>query len=64
MRGTLSANFTSNGLDLGKWLPFLGSEIRIFALFFKLILIIPVKLRRDIARRKGHLVCKFELEQP
>ena len=35
-KGHLVLNFTSNDLDPGKWQPFLGSEIRFFALFSNL----------------------------
>ena len=61
LRGTMSVNWTSNDLYFGKWQPFSGSETRFFALFSNSILVIPAKLRRDIARGKGDLVCKFDL---
>ena len=36
LKGTLCANLTLHDLDLGKWQPFLWSEIRFCALFFQI----------------------------
>ena len=58
----MSANLTSNNLDLMKWQQFLGFEIIFLALFSKSILVIEAKLRRDIDRDKGHLAHKFDLK--
>ena len=63
-KGTLSMDLSSNNLDLGKWWPFLGSEITFSALFSKSIVFIRTKLGRGIARDKWHIVREFDLNQP
>ena len=60
--GTLSINFTSNGCDLRNSQLFLGSEITFFHFSPNLLyIIIPMKLSRDIARGKGHLIHELDL---
>ena len=62
--GVEVANLTSNDFDLGKLRPFLGSEITFFALLSKSIVVIPLKLSRDIAGGREHLVCEIDLKLP
>ena len=52
---TLSANLTSNDLNLGKWQPVLGSEITFLHFPSNLFWLFQVKHDRDIDRGKGHL---------
>ena len=47
-----------------KWPPFLGSEIRFFALFSKSIHVRLTELGMGSARAKGHIVCEFDLKRP
>ena len=65
VRGTLSANLTSNDLDLGKWWPFLGWEITFCHFSPNLFWLFQRNLvRMSIARGKEHLVWKFDLAWP
>ena len=54
-------NLGPNAQDFAKWWQFYAEKNHTFALFSKSILVTPTEVGRDIARSKGHLVCKFDL---
>ena len=59
-----SAKFGPNYSIFHETAAILIRKNHIFALFSHSILVIPMKLGRDIARGKGHLVCEFDLKRP
>ena len=58
VRGTLSANLTSNDLDLGKRRPFQGMKSH-FSLFSKSMLIIPMEIGETSLGVRDILPAKF-----